>query len=105
MEEGRKTTKLWASPCRTAFFFLLHNGFITWLRVKSGPRRPPGRENNGRKAAKGLDADCAAFAMSKGSHALADTGGSTRSITAADRESNRLRGRMHVWHGTYLSQE
>lgn len=52
-----------------------------------------------------LDADCAGFANSKGAHALADTGGSTRSITAADRESNRLRERMHVWHSTFLSQE
>lgn len=66
------------------------------------PPLPP-REQRA-QSSKDLDADCTGLMKSK-SLTLSQTLEALRCIIAADRESNRLRERMRMWHRTYLSHK
>lgn len=87
--------------CPVAHLLLPYNRFITWLRVMS-VSLPPGEQRA--QSGEDLDADCTGLMKSK-SLTLSQTLEALRCIIAADRESNRLRGRMRMWHRTYLSQK
>lgn len=87
--------------CPVAHLLLLYNRFITWLRVKS-VSLPPGEQRA--QSSEDLDADCTGLMKSK-SLTLSQTLEALRCIIAADRESNRLREGMRMWHRTYLSHK